>query len=537
MFVKGRLRAWLGQARARRFWLGDVGAVTLLNGCVAVLAFGKDLLTASYFGTSFQADALTLAYFVPDTIGNSVLAAAVGVACVPVFARYASAQDWPALRRSTIVSLAVFSMLAVALTAVLYMESGNVAAMLAGSGNSELGRRVLELLRVLLPLIVPYPAIMIGSALLQAIRRFTLPAAVPLIPHTTVIAALGLCLAVSAAKDTAASVVASAMLAGSVVMAAFTWAGALRSGVMRRCTRTAETEAPALSAGLREIGKVFVPFMLILCTMQSVYVVERMLASRFEEGTVAGLNYAFRLAQFPILVFVAAISAVVLPSLSQDLAIGRADRLQRKLGRAFTDILIVAVPTTLLFFLLREPIVAALFQRGAFTADSVKITSDLLAGYALTIAPLALSAVGLRYFLAAGRVGLPLAVSVLSAAINIAADYAFAARLGAAGLGYGAALGSAANAAMLLALLARELNYNRRTAVRALAAVAAANFLPLVMLIVISMATSRLEWLRQAGGLLHDFARIGFVGAAIIFVGGVYAVCLVKFKLLGRKSD
>lgn len=62
MLLKSRIRALLGQVRKRRSWLGDVGVVTLLNGCVAVLAFGKDLLLASFFGTSVQADALTLAY-------------------------------------------------------------------------------------------------------------------------------------------------------------------------------------------------------------------------------------------------------------------------------------------------------------------------------------------------------------------------------------------------------------------------------------------------------------------------------------------
>lgn len=532
MLLKSRIRALLGQVRKRRSWLGDVGVVTLLNGCVAVLAFGKDLLLASFFGTSVQADALTLAYFLPDMLGNNVLAAAVGVACVPVFARYAATRDWHALRRCVNVSLWIYSLLAIMLTVLLYMGSEPVAARIAGSGDSELGRRVLELLRVLLPLIVPYPAIMIGFALLQATRRFILPAAVPLVPHITVITTLGVCYTISASKDTTASMVAAALLAGSVFMAAVTWAGVLRSGAMRRSGRPVSAEASALSAGLRDIGKVFVPYVLILCISQSIYVVERFLSARFEEGTVAGLNYAFRLSQFPIWVFVAAVSAVVLPSLSQNLAQGRTDLLQSKLGRAFTDILIVSVPTSLIFYLLREPIVSALFQRGAFTAESVRVTSDLLAGYALTIAPLAVSAVGLRYFLAAGRIGQPLTVCALSAAINIAADYAFAASFGAAGLGYGAALGSAVNAVMILALLAKQLSFTRRRAFRPIVAIIAANAPPVVLLIAISTATARWEWLRHTGGAMHDIARIVLVGGIILLVAGVYVVCLKKFKLL-----
>ncbi|HET6872195.1 MAG TPA: hypothetical protein VFH42_04320, partial [Sporolactobacillaceae bacterium] len=59
----------------------------LMNLMLAISAFFKDVAFAHYFGTSSTADAYTLGFFIPDMIGNNLIAAALGVACIPIFSR------------------------------------------------------------------------------------------------------------------------------------------------------------------------------------------------------------------------------------------------------------------------------------------------------------------------------------------------------------------------------------------------------------------------------------------------------------------
>jgi putative peptidoglycan lipid II flippase len=520
---------WWGRWKPLLF--GATGAVAIWNGAVALLAFVKDVLTATLLGTSVQADALTLSYFLPDTIGSSLLAAAAGVACVPVFSRIAAQKERERLRQNVSASALLFTVLSVLIAFCLFVWSRGIVHGMTGDAGSELGRRTLFLFRLLVLIIVPFPALSVGISLLQAARRFTVPAAVPIVPHIVTIGAIGAAFVWRLSSDRAATLIAAAIVAGVAAMALLTWCAVARFGLLRRSQPEQvhlRSSAVKLRHDQREIWGLFGSYLLILLSGQSVYFVERLLAAQFAAGTIAGLNYAFRLAQFPIWVFVAAVYSVALPSLSEDAASGESARLRRTLARAFKDTLIVTVPTTFFFFLLREPIVAALFQRGAFDAASVRVTAALLAGYSLTIVGQALSAVCLRYFLAAGTIGKPLAICIVSSALNIAADIVLAGRIGAAGLGYGATVGASANALLMLSLLARQLKLDLRTAWRPLYAIGAANVLPLFVTFALSQLCARTSLIYQVPGI----ARLPVIAGLVFVVAAVYVVCLNKWHLI-----
>src|SRR4051812_31685347 len=101
-------------SKAKPLLFGTIGIVALLNGAVALLAFVKDVLLASYFGTSVQADGLTLAYFLPDTIGSTLIASAIGVSCVPVFSKAFACGGRERLGRQVHSAMIVFSAFAIA---------------------------------------------------------------------------------------------------------------------------------------------------------------------------------------------------------------------------------------------------------------------------------------------------------------------------------------------------------------------------------------------------------------------------------------
>src|SRR4051812_21838057 len=138
------VRIW---SNAKPLLFGTIGVVALLNGSVALMAFVKDVLLASYFGTSVQADGLTLAYFLPDMIGNTLIASALGVSCVPLFFTTIRFRRRGRFKKEVLYSIIMFSAFGICVFSVVFTLSGNITAWMAGPETSELGHLTESLLR------------------------------------------------------------------------------------------------------------------------------------------------------------------------------------------------------------------------------------------------------------------------------------------------------------------------------------------------------------------------------------------------------
>jgi len=416
---------------------GMIGVVAALNVGVALTAFFKDVFLANFLGTSLEADALSIAYFIPDAVGNNLFAHAIGVVCVPLFAR--AAGDAEAFRMTVAGALVRTQLVAGALLAFLLAASPWLVPMF-GHVSADVETLTTRLLWIMLPTILLFSLQGISSAALQSVGRFRRTTAAPLLFNGTFLAAVAACDALNASRELGALVIATGITLG-VAVSVWYVREPLTAAVKARPLK----HVPVLKAML--------PYLAILLSMQAVYFVERLLASRSGEGIVAGLSYAFRLAQFPIWTLIAAVTVVILPTLAQDVASGRDDRVRATMSRALQYGLLGTVPIAALLYLLRLPVVSALFERGAFDATSVRVTASFLEGYALSIPGQAIALIGLRYFLARGLWKEPVWIAVGSAALTIAADLAGTPRFGPSFMGYAAAIGATAQAAAYVVIL------------------------------------------------------------------------------------
>jgi putative peptidoglycan lipid II flippase len=452
--------AW---GQIKHFTGGAVGIVVILNALVAVAAFTKDVFFASYMGTSANADALTLAYFIPDMLGANLLAPAIGVACVPLFAKlYALGQ-----RERFILSirnlLYMFTIVSLLLLVLASCFQNTVIGWISGSGpaEGETFRLVLRLYVVLIPIILFYPWFVIGSSVLQSANRFTVAAAGPLLINGIYLTLVLLSIGLGISPESGLYLIAGGITAAVAGAAVMVWSSLRRvtpllpvlqvKGILN-LSQMEKTD-------LRQAAAVFIPYVFILLSTQAVYFVERSLAARLDTGTVAGLNYAFRLSQFPIWVYVTAVSAVMLPALSKLTALGNKNELHRVLTNSMKQIVLISLPTALCLFILRIPIVVTLFQRGAFDNSSVQITANILEGYSIMVIGQAVLAIGLRYFLAEGTLGYPIIVFAVTAILTVAGDFLLVPLIGAKGIGYAAAVGTGLNACLLMAKMLQRTGY------------------------------------------------------------------------------
>lgn len=447
------------------YFHNSISYIVIINIVLAIVAVLRDVLLATYMGTSAQADALLLAFFLPDTIGNNIIALSIGIACVPVFSKLYVKGYYQRYGKCVISIALSFILFSLVLTILSYIYSDNIIEIF-GKGLSQQTKALSEeLFLIMVPVIIFYPLVTIGSSVLQVFNRFNIPAFCPVIFNTIFLIGITLGFVFNLSFDLGVFLIASSITIGVVTMAVIIWVTILKD-YKAEFLSLAKNKIGSVKEDMSdviEVSKNFIPYVLIVVAIQSVLYIERYLASQLETGSIAGLNYAFRLSQFPIWVFVAAVGTVMLPALSKFKGIGDDAKLQDNLLKSFWLILLITIPLAICINILRFPIVTILLQRGNFDENSLLITTGILSGYSIAIIGQGIIYIGIRVFLALGKTFLPLLMMIVYALLNIYLDFFFVAKFGSSGLGYGAAVGSTIIGLVVLFYFLRYVKMSKKT--------------------------------------------------------------------------
>ena len=131
---------------------------------------------------------------------------------------------------------------------------------------------------------------------------------------------------------------------------------------------------------MRRLTVIMAPALLAGGVVQVNLLVGRQVGSFFD-GAVAWLSYADRLYQLPLGVVGIAIGIVLLPDLSRRLKAGDGSGGRDAINRATELTLALTLPAAVALIVIPVPIVAVLFQRGAFTAADTLPTALAVAVY------------------------------------------------------------------------------------------------------------------------------------------------------------
>ena len=102
-------------------------------------------------------------------------------------------------------------------------------------------------------------------------------------------------------------------------------------------------------------------------------------------GKTATLGYASELFITVSSVFVVAMSTVVFPAISKNYEEGNLDYVKELIQYLFVIMMAIFVPFLLVVSFFGEPIIALLYQRGEFTAESTKMTAQIFLIYSFGI--------------------------------------------------------------------------------------------------------------------------------------------------------
>ena len=187
----------------------------------------------------------------------------------------------------------------------------------------------------------------------------------------------------------------------------------------------------------------------------SYFLIDRYFAPGFGEGVVSALAYCQVLVTLPDAVIGLAIGSVLFPILSQSAQSGDVDRFADLYRRAVAAALVLAIPLAVVYAVAAEDVVLVIFRRGAFNAESVKLTATALRPLAPSLAALFVISASIRAAYAWGQQRYVLALTVAMLALKWGATVVLAHAFGYRGITMASSVANLGFAVGLVALIGR----------------------------------------------------------------------------------
>ena len=223
-----------------------------------------------------------------------------------------------------------------------------------------------------------------------------------------------------------------------------------RAGVVFRLPR------PRLTPTVKRLIAKILPGAVGAGVQQINLVIGVILASLLPTGAVSYLYYADRVYQLPLGVIGIAVGTALLPLLSRQIREGDEAGGQASFNRALEFSLLLTLPAAAALAVMPGPIVAVLFERGAFDAASTAATASALAAFAAGLPAFVLVKVLAPGFFAREDVTTPVKIAGVSVAANIALSAALLVPLQHVGLALATSAASWLNALLLAFVLHRR---------------------------------------------------------------------------------
>ncbi|HVH77004.1 MAG TPA: murein biosynthesis integral membrane protein MurJ [Stellaceae bacterium] len=387
-----------------------VGFYTLLS---RIFGFARDILSAAILGAGPVADAFFVALRLPNLFRSLFAEGAFSAAFVPAFAGTVAESGAPEARIFAEDALAVLvaALLLFLLLAEIFMPA--VMRVMAPGFAEVPGKFALavELGRITFPYLLFIALVALEAGILNSLDRFAAVAATPILLNLFLIGAL---LLLRHWHSSDGRVLAWAVCAAG--LAQFLWLAlaCARAGLALRLPR------PRLTPAVRRTLRVMLPGVLGAGVTQLNLLISTALASLLPTGSVAYLYYADRLNQLPLGVVGIAVGTAILPSLSRQIRLGEVDGAVATQNRGIELALLLTLPAALALMLLSSPILAALFERGAFGATATAATAAALSAYAAGLPAFVLVRVLAPGFFARRDTATPVKVALAAMLTNFA---------------------------------------------------------------------------------------------------------------------
>lgn len=416
-----------------------VSIMTLLS---RVLGMVRDVVVAAYFGSQSEADAFFIAFKIPNFLRRLFAEGAFAQAFVPVLSEYRAKRSLEDVKYLVNGVAGTLGITLVAITALGVAGAPVLITIFAPGfhGDTEKLALATDMLRITFPYLLLISLTALCGSILNSYGRFAVPAFTPVLLNLSMIGATVLMTPYFAEPIMA---LAWGVFIAGVVQLLFQlpFLAQIKLLPIPRPNRKHE--------GVKRIMTLMLPALFGVSVSQINLLLDTVLASFLETGSISWLYYADRLSELPLGAFGIAIGTVILPALSRQHAGEDPKAFSATLDWAIRMVLLVGVPAALALLLLAEPLIATLFHYGAMTERDTLQAAAALRAYSIGVMTFMLIKVLAPGYFARQDIKTPVKIAIICMVVNMVFNLILIWPLAHVGLALATSLSAVLNASLL----------------------------------------------------------------------------------------
>lgn len=415
--------------------------MTLLS---RVFGLVRDMVIAYFFGASAGADAFFLAFRIPNFFRRLFGEGAFNQAFVPVLSEYRERRTKEEVQDLVDHVAGSLGITLVGMT-LLGVVGAQVVISVFAAGfvyNGEVGKLALatDMLRLTFPYLMLISLTALAGGILNTYNRFAVPSFTPVLLNLSLI---GCAIWLRPHLGEPVMALAWAVLIAGVAQLTFQLPFLAHEGLLPR------PKVGFRHEGVRRILTLMLPALFGVSVGQINLLLDTVLASFLETGSLSWLYYSDRLLELPLALFGITIATVILPSLSREHASESPEEFARTLDWAMRVVVLIGLPASVALVLLSEALITTLFYQGQMTPRDVSMAAWSLSAYGVGLLGHMLVKVLAPGFYSRQDTATPVRYGVIALVSNMALNLVLIWSMRHAGLALATSLAAFINAGLL----------------------------------------------------------------------------------------
>lgn len=423
-----------------------------------ILGFTREMFMAAALGTGPVADAFNAAFQFPNTFRRLFAEGAFNAAFVPLFSKEIEANGVDGAKRFSEEVFGVLFTALLALTIVMELAMPLIVRYAVAPGFADTPGKfdlTVRLATIMFPYLICMSLGAMMAGMLNSLRRYFAAAIAPVFLNVILIAVLAYAWYKGEDAHAVGYGLAWGVLAAGLVQLAIVWVAVRHAGIR------IGFRWPRLTPSVRRLLWLALPAAITGGITQINQLIGTAIASG-QNSAVSSLAYADRIYQLPLGVVGVAVAIVLLPELSRALKAGNLVEAANLQNRSVEFTLFLTLPAAVALWVISEPIVRLLYERGAFAANnSTPTVAAILAIFGLGLPAFVLIKAFTPGYFAREDTRTPMIFAAVSVAVNVATALTLFPSMGAPGIAVASAIAGWVNAAMLLFVLVRRGHWGR----------------------------------------------------------------------------
>jgi len=411
-----------------------------------VFSFVQESVFAYFFGASSVTDAYTVASQIPMIL-FSLVSTAISTVVIPCYSKEYYEDGPRAAEKYASNFTTVISGITIIFITLCEIFANQLIFLFAPGMDAVTRDLAVEIFRIILPTVLCTEIMNINTGILNVHKKFVLPALTSNLLNVAFVTTI----AILAGKYGIFAAVIGFVIGSALEL--------IYSVVLRRTVMKYHFILDLKDKTMIKSFKMAFPVFAGIGAAEINKVVDRMVSSFLEEGSISTLNYASKLSSAVSSLMIAGITTVVYPEFAKSSAKKDDEGMANMLLFSTKIIMLLIVPVIFGGALLSKELIKIIFCRGAFTLEAVDKTAPLFACYLVCLLFTSFRQTSSRVFYSYGDSKTPMINSMIGIAINIVLNIVLGYFIGALGLALATTISTAVISILLLASLKKKNGY------------------------------------------------------------------------------